>query len=796
MKKLLLTGTFLLLGVFSVSAQEYQLPNLGFSNWKTQNGETTLTADNGSTQVRPGTEPEGWNASNINQVMDIKDLVTKVEENGNAHVKIYNHDAFGNIVPGYMTLATPWVFAYGSGIGMITYAKYGDGGSYGGVNFTYIPDAISLRYKKSGGTGETSHVIAYLWNGTFKSSVPNKVNTAGVYTYDRELEDVDRVVMGRQTDNISEKGTLIASVDKEISDDTDGWVEEEIPLTYKDGVEGKPEKMNVILSASDYWTRSNLKKGTTFEVDDVKFVYWSDLRSLSYDGTPINIEDPENIQIAAKDFDLSKVSCTSGKGANIQTSYDEGTRILTITIEGNDISVNSGNHHEYSVKIVPPASEVTLTDDRLIKVNMMGTVYPSINSVTISESESKDGTVAFTMKNFTFAGAISVGDVTLTGATLSYADNGSINITAPEQELSLLEGAIYTKVSLNGNVAVVNGKKELTANVNINWYSGYPTDMSTIIPIEVAVSAIPFNTTLEGKTLKVTGSVAADEAAAVIPADADVNVVDLTGTTLTNYITVENFDAENPNTLFYAAEGAPLTGNNVVKGTECDNFVLTDGQSFNAPEGFTANQITYKRATAASTDEKDEVYTFVLPFTFTADKVNGTVYELTGVNDGVLDFTSLEGSMELKANRPYLVVSTGTQLLNASAFSGEVVATDDLTNEVYGGVTMVGAYEATPITSGASESWYGYNANGQFVKANTGTINPFRTAIKSTGSQSSFALKLDGTVTGIVNLENPNAKVDVYTISGVCVRKNVPAASALNGLSRGVYIVGGQKVVK
>lgn len=320
--------------------------------------------------------------------------------------------------------------------------------------------------------------------------------------------------------------------------------------------------------------------------------------------------------------------------------------------------------------------------------------------------------------------------------------------------------------------------------------------MSTIIPIEVAVSAIPFNTTLEGKTLKVTGSVAADEAAAVIPADADVNVVDLTGTTLTNYITVENFGAKNPNTLFYAAEGAPLTGNNVVKGTECDNFVLTDGQSFNAPEGFTANQITYKRATAASTDEKDEVYTFVLPFTFTADKVNGTVYELAGVNDGVLDFTSLEGSKELKANRPYLVVSNGTQLLNASAFSGEVVATGDLTNEVYGGVTMVGAYEATPITSGASESWYGYNANGQFVKANTGTINPFRTAIKSTGSQSSFALKLDGTVTGIVNLENPNAKVDVYTISGVCVRKNVPAASALNGLSRGVYIVGGQKVVK
>ena len=600
-----------------------------------------------------------------------------------------------------------------------------------------------------------------------------------------EYKDPEKYFSGQESHRVALAMKLI--------DESTEWKQYSAKFEY-DERDFAPQKQYLLASFTTN-PEPGQSSGDVLCLDDVYFIYYSDLKSLSYDGTPINIEDPENIQIAAKDFDLSKVSCTSGKGADIQTSYDEGTRILTITIKGNDISVNPENHHEYSVKIVPPASEVTLTDDRLIKVNMVGTVYPSINSVTISESESKDGTVAFTMKNFTFAGAISVGDVTLTGATLSYADNGSINITAPEQELSLLEGAIYTKVSLNGNVAVVNGKKELTANVNINWYSGYPTDMSTIIPIEVAVSAIPFNTTLEGKTLKVTGSVAADEAAAVIPADADVNVVDLTETTLTGDITAETFGAKNPNTLFYAAEGATLTGDNVVNGTKCDNFVLTDGQSFNAPEGFTANQITYKRAVASSTD-KDEVYTFVLPFTFTADKVNGRVYELTGVNDGVLDFTSLEGSMELKANRPYLVVSNGTQLLNASDFSGEVVATGDLTNEVYGGVTMVGAYEVTPITSGASESWYGYNANGQFVKANTGTINPFRTAIKSTGSQSSFALKLDGTVTGIVNLENPNAKVDVYTISGVCVRKNVPAASALNGLSRGVYIVGGQKVVK
>lgn len=359
-----------------------------------------------------------------------------------------------------------------------------------------------------------------------------------------------------------------------------------------------------------------------------------------------------------------------------------------------------------------------------------------------------------------------------------------------------LEIPLYTKVTLkDGNISKIGDKKVLNATVKIKWYMTDAYDEATVTNITATITAMPFTTTTseDGKTLTVTGDVAADLVSLVVPTDADVNAIDLTGANLEKVMATSAFGVKNSNTLFYVdAEETNLTGNNVVKGSECDNFVLTDGQSFNAPTGFTANQITYKRATVASTEEKDEVYTFVLPFTFTADKVNGTVYELTGVNDGVLDFTSIEG--ELKANRPYLVVSKGTELLNNEGLSGEVLATDNLTNEVIGGVAMVGAYEATPITSDAS--WYGYNAKGEFVKANTGTINPFRTAIKSTGSQSSFALKLDGTVTGIVNLENPNAKVDVYTISGVCVRKNVPAASALNGLSRGVYIVGGQKVVK
>lgn len=580
------------------------------------------------------------------------------------------------------------------------------------------------------------------------------------------------------------------------------WVYRRVPFVYSETKDSNGEKY--LLASITTNPTPGQSIGDELCIDEIRFIYNSELESLTYgDKNITSVSEGQTIDLTGMVYDeatLDKGLVLTGKGAYTKKTYNKKTGLLTLTVKGNDWEVNNANQHVYTVQFtpVPDVSEVTGDYKRLVKVTLkeFATTVSSINDITLSESNEQSGTVDFTMKNFAFNGT-SMGDVVVTGAKLTYGDNDDINIiTSEPQRITLRpEGAeseddyITADVTLN---ATVSSTKDLTAQVDIQWIM----ENVPVMVILAEVRAIPFNTTLEGKTLKVTGSVAADEAMAVVPADADVNVVDLTETTLTGDITAETFGAKNPNTLFYAAEGAALTGNNVVKGTKCDNFVLTDGQSFNAPEGFTANQITYKRATAASTDEKDEVYTFVLPFTFTADKVNGTVYELSGVNDGVLDFTSVDGSMELKANRPYLVVSNDTQLLNASAFSGEVVATGDLTNEVNGGVAMVGAYEATPITSEGSTSWYGYNADGQFVKANTGTINPFRTAIKSTGSQSSFALKLDGTVTGIVNLENPNAKVDVYTISGVCVRKNVPAASALNGLSRGVYIVGGQKVEK
>ena len=120
MKKLF---TLLLMG--SVSAtnllQAQVLPNFGFDSWKGKGncGITYLTAETApGQQKRPGDEPVDWSGSNINQVMDITALCTQGTDEGN-YTKLKNYNVLNQIVPAYLTLGSPWVFAYVSGFGMM-----------------------------------------------------------------------------------------------------------------------------------------------------------------------------------------------------------------------------------------------------------------------------------------------------------------------------------------------------------------------------------------------------------------------------------------------------------------------------------------------------------------------------------------------------------------------------------------------------------------------------------------------------------------------------------------------------
>ena len=58
-------------------------------------------------------------------------------------------------------------------------------------------------------------------------------------------------------------------------------------------------------------------------------------------------------------------------------------------------------------------------------------------------------------------------------------------------------------------------------------------------------------------------------------------------------------------------------------------------------------------------------------------------------------------------------------------------------------------------------------------------------------------VKGNGMLNGVneVIVEDQAEKVDVYSIDGVLIRRNVARANATDGLAKGIYIVGKQKVL-
>lgn len=233
--------------------------------------------------------------------------------------------------------------------------------------------------------------------------------------------------------------------------------------------------------------------------------------------------------------------------------------------------------------------------------------------------------------------------------------------------------------------------------------------------------------------------------------------------------------------IVYLPEGEKVNGvANVVVGTTASSLSLADGYDWGVTKNFTAAAVSYDRV--FKTD--NYVQSFVLPFGFTVP-TGTTVAELSSVNGDNLVFKPVT---ETVANKPYLVVTNDGEFINKLT-NVQVKATTgaDLTTTV-GAVSHIGSYTAQNVAN-----VYGY-ANGKFVKANTGSVKPFRTYVKVAGAQGAapmaFGVNIEGTVTGINNATTTaTAKEAIYNLQGVRV------SGDLKHLTKGVYIVNGQKVV-
>ena len=364
------------------SMADYHLTNGTFDGewvenkpWDSQNGYLVL-------EGKDFTQPEGWVVSNVSGINGLG--ATKVASagtvaDGNRSVVLTNTPnpfMASQIVPAYISLGTTWATANASAIIKVTDA---DGGVFGGVAFKGRPDAIALKYKRSHGTanaGERASVIAYTWRGTFtQENVPGNTSLSKPVT--TTMVDRDRNILGLATatgGNVSKSddAALIAKAEAYIEGDAAEWTDLLVPFTYNESVEAgtAPEKLNVILSANDYFAdRSTIGKDNTLEVDSVRLLYYTTLRSLAVNGMPLDVTQAKDFVIPVPEgqaLDPSALQVEAqptGAGARVMPAFDPTTMTLTLRVEGGDISVCPDNFSLYTIRFAVPDAIGTVATD-------------------------------------------------------------------------------------------------------------------------------------------------------------------------------------------------------------------------------------------------------------------------------------------------------------------------------------------------------------------------------------------------------------------------------------------------
>lgn len=326
---------------------------------------TCIPWDSKGNTESSGTQPKGWHISNVQTLLGAVVAGEKVKGSNDTTdaVKLTNQDLSGQKIPAYLTLGTPWATAETK----LTKVRNADGGTFGGLDFTYRPDAISFDYQRDNSKKkENATAIAYLWKGTWtQTNVPG--NTAvGFADYGTAtkvtMTNRDRNVLGNETSaTLGDPAThtadakLIAKLEQSISESTKGtWKSMTIPFTYNDDT-AVPEYINVIFAANDYFgDRNGIVADNSLTIDNVKLVYYHALNSLTYNGTPVANFDEGTTEYTlngklAEDFDKVKFTI-KGVGATYDVAKDEVNNVATITVKGNDYDVNPSSKTVYTIK--------------------------------------------------------------------------------------------------------------------------------------------------------------------------------------------------------------------------------------------------------------------------------------------------------------------------------------------------------------------------------------------------------------------------------------------------------------
>ncbi len=493
-KKFYLLG--LCVAASATVANAQQLPNVGFDNWKDACGTTYTLGITGSWSLatRPGIEPSDWNGSSVYQnaifIEVKKELIKKVEQGYEGlSVSMENGKvgAFGieSNAPGYITLGTPW-------ISTTTDVTKCDGGTYNGIAFDKKPDAIKGYFRRTDTNEEQSHMIVYLWNGTFSSKIGLIDNPS------LEQENVDRAILGK--DNAGEvtgDGKLVASCDLGFKAASE-WELKIVNLEYVKNA-GEPTMMNIIISAGNYWNRTGLIEGTTLLVDDVDFVYYSTLKALEVKGETVELEEGKyEYSMTGSELPTAErvVATTKSQFAKAAVTVDaENAQVRIVVTNQDGKDVDGETLHTYVLQYEKAAEPERYQG--YLNIEMEGSNIAENQAATIEITETGEGKCTFVLPDLTLANLnnMNLGDIEVSDVTVTVDDNETKTYAGSVKGLSLAEGTIGADVELNGTIDV-NGICDFKIDVLWNSMMGQP--MVSPMPINVTFTTNEIPAGVEG----------------------------------------------------------------------------------------------------------------------------------------------------------------------------------------------------------------------------------------------------------------------------------------------------------